>query len=137
MKVEFYRHNLTQKDIDNVVKVLRSLFLTTGAVVDEFEKEFSQYLGCKYSIGLTSCTAALHLALLTLGISPGDEVITTPMTFIATVNAIIYVGAMPVFVDVEPDTGNINADLIEGAITSKTKAVLPVHLYEMHKLYSR
>jgi dTDP-4-amino-4,6-dideoxygalactose transaminase len=129
MKVEFYRHNLTQKDIDNVVKVLRSLFLTTGAVVDEFEKEFSQYLGCKYSIGLTSCTAALHLALLTLGISPGDEVITTPMTFIATVNAIIYVGAMPVFVDVEPDTGNINADLIEGAITSKTKAVLPVHLY--------
>lgn len=129
MKVEFYRHNLNQKDIDNVVKVLRSLFLTTGAVVDEFEKEFSQYLGCSYSVGLTSCTAALHLALLAHGIGCGDEVITTPMTFIATANAIIYTGATPVFVDVENDTGLINAGLVKRAINSKTKAILPVHLY--------
>ena len=129
MRVEFYKHNISQKDIDNVVKVLNSLFLTTGEVVEEFERKFSQYLACKYTVGVTSCTAALHLSLLAHGIGPGDEVITTPMTFIASVNSIIYAGAVPVFVDVEPETGNIDAGLIESAITPKTKAILPVHLY--------
>jgi UDP-4-amino-4-deoxy-L-arabinose-oxoglutarate aminotransferase len=80
-------------------------------------------------VGVTSCTAALHLSLLAYGIGRGDEVITTPMTFIATANAVLHVGAKPVFVDVEPETGNINADLIEDTVTSKTKAILPVHLY--------
>ena len=89
----------------------------------------SRYLGCRYTVGVTSCTAALHLALLAYGIGSGDEVITTPMTFISSANSIIYAGATPVFVDVEPETGNINADLVESAITSKTKAILPVHLY--------
>jgi dTDP-4-amino-4,6-dideoxygalactose transaminase len=129
MKVEFYKHAISQKDIDNVVKVLNSLFLTTGETVKEFEERFSQYLGCKYTVGVTSCTAALHLALLAYGVGSGDEVITTPMTFIATANSIIHAGATPVFVDVEPETANINADLIENAITSRTKAILPVHLY--------
>ena len=129
MKVEFYKHTIGQEDIDNAAKVLNSLFLTTGETVEEFEKKFSQYLGCKCTVGVTSCTAALHLSLLGYGIGPGDEVITTPMTFIATANAVIFTGATPVFVDVEPETGNINADLIEGAITSRTKAILPVHLY--------
>ncbi len=129
MKVEFYRHSINQKDIDNVVRVLNSLFLTTGEAVDEFEKKFSQYLGCKYTVGVTSCTAALHLSLLAYGVGAGDEVITTPMTFIATANSIIQAGAKPVFVDVEPETGNINANLIADAITPKTKAILPVHLY--------
>jgi len=129
MKVEFYKHNISQADIDNVVKVLDSLFLTTGETVKEFEEQFSRYLGCKYTVGVTSCTAALHLSLLAHGIGPGDEVITTPMTFIASANSIIYAGAVPVFVDVEPETGNINAGLIESAITPKTKAILPVHLY--------
>jgi dTDP-4-amino-4,6-dideoxygalactose transaminase len=129
MKIEFYRHNISQKDIDNAVKVLNSVFLTTGETVAEFEKRFSQYLGCKYTIGVTSCTAALHLSLLAYGIGPGDEVITTPMTFIATANTVLHAGATPVFVDVEPDTANINADLVEKAITSRTKAILPVHLH--------
>lgn len=129
MKVEFYKHNIGQQDIDNVVEVLNSLFLTTGEVVNQFEDTFSRYLGCRHTVGVTSCTAALHLSLLACGIGPGDEVITTPMTFIATANAVLYTGAKPVFVDVEPETGNINADLIEDAVTSRTKAILPVHLY--------
>jgi len=129
MKVEFYKHNIGQQDINNVVEVLNSLFLTTGEVVNEFEDKFSRYLGCRHTVGVTSCTAALHLSLLAYGIRPGDEVITTPMTFIATANAVLYTGAKPVFVDVEPETGNINADLIEDAVTSRTKAILPVHLY--------
>lgn len=129
MKVEFYKHNISQKDIGNVAKVLDSLFLTTGETVEEFEKRFSKYLGCKYTVGVTSCTEALHLSLLAYGIGSGDEVITTPMTFIATANAIIQSGATPVFVDVESGTANINADLIESTITSRTKAILPVHLY--------
>ena len=129
MKVEFYRHNLSQKDIDNVVKALNSVILTTGETVGEFEKKFSQYLGCKYTVGVTSCTAALQLSLIAYGIGAGDEVITTPMTFIATANSILHAGATPVFVDVEAETGNIDANLIESAITPKTKAILPVHLH--------
>lgn len=129
MKVEFYKHNISQKDIENATKVLNSLFLTTGEVVDEFEKKFSQYLGRKYTVGVTSCTAALHLSLLAYGIAPGDEVITSPMTFIATANSIIYAGATPVFVDAESETGNIDTNLIEAAVTPRTKALLPVHLY--------
>jgi dTDP-4-amino-4,6-dideoxygalactose transaminase len=129
MKVEFYKHNINQRDIDSVVGVLNSLFLTTGEVVSEFEDKFSRYLNCKHTVGVTSCTAALHLALLVYGIGQGDEVITTPMTFIATANAVLYAGATPVFVDVEPKTGNIDADLIEAAVKPATKAILPVHLY--------
>jgi len=129
MKIEFYRHNISQKDIDNVVKVLNSIFLTTGETVGGFEERFSRYLGCQHTVGVTSCTAALHLSLLAYGIGSGDEVITTPMTFISTANAIIYVGATPVFVDVEPETANIDAELIEGAITPRTRAILPVHMY--------
>lgn len=129
MKVEFYRHNISRKDIDNVSKVLNSLFLTHGKVVEEFENTFSRYLGCKYTVGLNSCTAALHLSLLAHGVGSGDEVITTPMTFIATANAVLHTGATPVFVDVESETGNIDADRIEEAITPRTRAVIPVHLY--------
>lgn len=129
MKIEFYKHNINQIDIDNAIVVLKSLFLTTGKAVNEFEDKFSQYLGCKYTVGVTSCTAALHLSLLAYGIGQGDEVITTPMTFIATANSILHAGAKPIFVDVEPETGNMDANLIERAITTKTKAIMPVHLY--------
>lgn len=129
MKVEFYKHNISQADIANAVAALNSVILTTGETVAEFERKFSQYVGCKHTVGVTSGTAALHLSLLAYGIGPGDEVITTPMTFIATANSIIYAGATPVFIDVEPDTANINVDLIESAITSRTKAILPVHLH--------
>jgi dTDP-4-amino-4,6-dideoxygalactose transaminase len=129
VKVEFFKHNIGQPDIDKVGEVLKSVFLTTGDVVSEFESKFSRYLKCKYTIGVTSCTGALHLSLLALGIGHGDEVITTPMTFIATANAIIQAGATPVFVDAEPETANIDASLIEKAITPRTKAIMPVHLY--------
>jgi dTDP-4-amino-4,6-dideoxygalactose transaminase len=129
MKVEFFRHSINNKDIARASKVLRSIFLTTGREVAEFEKKFASYLGAEDAVGVTSCTAALHLSLVAVGIKPCDEVITTPMSFCATANAILHVGGTPVFVDVEEETGNINADLIEAAITRRTKAILPVHLY--------
>ena len=128
-KIEFFKHCIDDKDIERVNSVLRSIFLTTGKEVDEFEKSFSAYTGQKHTIGVTSCTAALHLSLLALDIGPGDEVITTPMSFCATANAILHAGAHPVFVDVEEETGNLDAERIEAAITDKTKAILPVHLY--------
>ncbi|MBA4368365.1 MAG: UDP-4-amino-4,6-dideoxy-N-acetyl-beta-L-altrosamine transaminase [Desulfobacterium sp.] len=129
MNVEFFRHNLNETDIDNVTNVLKSIFLTTGDVTKAFEDELSRYVKAMNAIGVTSCTAALHLCLLAWGIGQGDEVITTPMSFCATSNSILHAGAKPVFVDVEADTGNIDADLIEEKITSKTKAIIPVHLY--------
>lgn len=129
MKVEFFRHNIDAADIDRTVEVLQSIFLTTGSLVAGFEKDLASYLKVPQAIGTTSCTAALHLSLLAWGIGPGDEVITTPMSFCATSNAVIHAGATPVFVDAEEETGNINAELIEARITDKTKAVLPVHLY--------
>lgn len=129
MKIEFYRHSIDEEDIKRVNEVLRSIFLTTGEVVRDFENEFQIYIDVKNVIGVTSCTTALHLCLLGWGIGKGDEVITTPMSFCATSNAILHVGATPVFVDVEEETGNMNAELIENKITKKTKAILPVHLY--------
>lgn len=129
MKVEFYRHNLDDDDIARVVEVLRGVMLTTGKDVKAFEEKLAAYLGVNRALGVTSCTAALHIALLALGVGPGDEVITTPMTFIATSNSALYTGATPVFVDVEPDTALIDPARIEAAITPKTKAIIPVHLY--------
>src|SRR5438552_2593137 len=128
-RIEFYKHNIGPAEIASVTKVLESLFLSAGSVVRDFEDQFAAYLAAPHVVGLTSCTAALHLALLALGIGPGDEVITTPMTFVATANAILHTGARPVFVDVEPETGNLDARRVEAAITSRTRAILPVHLY--------
>ena len=129
MKIEFFRHNINQKDIENVTTVLNSIFLTNADITRNFEEKFTQYLNSKYCVALSSCTAALHLSLIALGIQEGDEVITTPMSFVATSNAILHAGATPVFVDVERESGNIDATLIEAAITKKTKAIIPVHLY--------
>lgn len=128
-KIEFFRHNIHERDIKRANDVLRSIFLTTGKETATFEQKFSHYIGLKHTIGLTSCTAALHLSLIALGIGRGDEVITTPMSFCATANSILHAGAKPVFVDVEEETGNMNAGLIEAAITENTKAIMPVHLY--------
>ena len=100
-----------------------------GEEVSEFEKEFAAYCEVKYCVALNSGTSALHLALLALGIKPGDEVITTPNTFIATAEAICYAGAKPVFVDIDPKTANLDPALIELAATERTKVILPVHLY--------
>ncbi|MDQ5951318.1 MAG: hypothetical protein QG639_595, partial [Patescibacteria group bacterium] len=128
MKIDFFKHNVNKVDINNVVRVLQTIFLTTGEDVSDFEKELAAYTGNKYAIGVTSCTDALFLAAKYLGFKPGDEVITTPMSFIATANVIEYCGATPVFVDVEADTGNIDASLIEAAITKKTKGIILTHL---------
>lgn len=128
-QVPFFMHDLGQAEVDAVAEVLRNPILTTGEWVARFEKLFAQRMGARHAVAVTSCTGALHLALLALGIGPGDEVITTPMTFIATANSIIEAGAKPVFVDVEPETGNLDAARVEDAITERTRAIMPVHLY--------
>jgi dTDP-4-amino-4,6-dideoxygalactose transaminase len=129
MKVEFFRHQLGEANLKRFAQVMNTIFLTTGDEVALFEKKFAEFLGEKYVIGLTSATAGLQLSLLALGIGSGDEVITTPMTFVATPLSIMHANATPVFVDVEADTGNLDANLVEAAITPKTKAIMPVHLY--------
>jgi len=129
MKVDFYRHPLGDEEIASVTETLHSLFLTSGPRTKEFEKRFAEYYGIAHCVGVTSWTMGGFIALKALGIGEGDEVITTPMTFMATANIIFEAGATPVFVDVEPETGNMDCELIEAAITPRTKAILPVHLY--------
>jgi len=128
-KIEFSKHNLNENDIALANQVMRSVFLTTGPMVVKFEKKFAQYLNIAEAVGLTSCTGALHLALLRHGIGSGDEVITTPMTFVATATAILQAGARPIFVDVCPKSGLLLPATVESVITEKTKAIIPVHLY--------
>ena len=120
---------LDEKEINAVVEVLKSGQIAQGKVVETFEEDFAKYIGVKHAITVNSGTAALHLALLAAGLKPGDEVITTPYSFLATVNTIILCGAKPVFVDINPDDFCINASLIESQITEKTKIIMPVHLY--------
>lgn len=112
-----------------VLEVLDSGIIAQGPRVKSFEDAFAEMCGVKYAIATSSGTTALHAALLAQGIGQGDEVITSPFTFIASANSILYTGARPVFVDIEPGTFNLNPDLIEFAVTSRTKAILPVHLY--------
>jgi dTDP-4-amino-4,6-dideoxygalactose transaminase len=116
-----------EEEIAEVVATLKSGWLGTGPRTQRFERLMADYLGVPYAIALNSCTAGLHLALDALGIGPGDEVITTPMTFVATANVIVHVGARPVFVDVDPVTGNIDPAAIARAITPRTRAVMIVH----------
>ena len=116
-----------EDEIAEVVDTLRTSWITTGPKTKRFEKEFASYLGAPGGLALNSCTAGLHTALSVLGISAGDEVITTPMTFAASVNVIEHVGARPVLVDVEPDTLNIDPAKVIAAITPRTRAILPVH----------
>ncbi len=120
---------LGEEEIDAVVAVLRSGNLVQGQVVEQFERRFAELLGVRHAVAVSTGTAALHAALLAHEIGAGDEVITTPFTFVATANAALYTGAKPVFVDVCEDTLNIDPSLIEAKITPRTKAILPVHLY--------
>ena len=116
-----------QSEVDAVTQVLESCWLGTGPKVAEFERAFAAYKGAEGGAAVNSCTAAMHLSLLAAGIGPGDEVITTPMTFCSTVNVIIHAGATPVLADIDPVTLNIDPVRVEEKVTSRTRAILPVH----------
>jgi len=118
---------IEQAEIDEVVACMKNGWLGTGPKVEQFETDFKAYKGASFAVAVNSCTAALHLAMLVADIGPGDEVITTPMTFCATVNAIIHTGATPVLADIDPVTMNIDPAMVEAKITPKTKAIVPVH----------
>ena len=125
--IPFFVPTIGNEEIREVAKVMKSGWITSGHVTEKFEQEFKNYIGCKYTAAVNSGTAALHLALDAIGLRPNDEVITTPMTFAATAEVILYFHARPVFVDCRRDTFNIDEQLIEDKITSQTKAILPVH----------
>jgi perosamine synthetase len=110
-----------------VLEVLRSGWVTQGPRVAEFEERFSKYIGCDYSVAVSSCTTALHMALMAIGVGPGDEVICPSLSFIATANSIAYTGAMPIFCDIDLATYNLNPARLEEAISPRTKAILVVH----------
>jgi len=125
--LSFSPPDITQAEIDEVADTLRSGWLTTGPKTQQFERDFAAYVGSSCCLGLGSATAGLFLGLKALGIGPGDEVITTPYTFAATVNVILHAGAKPVLVDVKQDDFNIDPELVERAINHRTRAVIPVH----------
>lgn len=118
--------DIGEGEIDEVVQTLRSGWITTGPRTKEFEQQFAAYTGAKHAIAVSSCTAALHVSLAAIGVGPGDQVITSPMTFCSTANVIIHLGAMPVFADIGPDM-NIDPAEIEKCITAHTRAIIPVH----------
>lgn len=121
---------LGKEEEELVLEGIRSGWVSSiGKYIEEFEEKFAAFCGVKYGISTSNGTTALHLALATLGIGPGDEVIIPSLTFIATANAVTYVGAKPIFVDVEMDTWNIDPEKIKEKINSRTKAIIPVHLY--------
>ena len=127
LKAEFER--LRGEILPALERVCQNASFILGEEVEAFEREFADFCGTKHCVALASGTAALHLGLLALGVQPDDEVITTPNTFLATAEAISYCGADPIFVDIDPATGNLDPKLIERAITPRTRAILPVHLY--------
>ena len=117
------------EEIEAVIRVLRSGILAHGPEVEAFEKEFAEYIGTDYAVAVANGTAALDLILRAYGIRQGDEVITTPFSFIATANAVLYQGARPVFVDIDPETYNLDPNRVLEAITPRTRAIIAVHLY--------
>lgn len=127
MYIPYGRQSIDEADIQAVVDVLRSDYLTTGPKVAEFERKVADYVGAKYAVAVCNGTAALHVACLAAGIGSGDEVITTPITFAASANCALYCGADPVFADIDPLTYNIDPKEVERCITSRTKAIIPVH----------
>lgn len=125
----FGRPYIGKEEIKEVVDTIKSGWWGTGPKTEKFEQMFADYIGAKYAVSVNSATAGMHLALKVLGIGKGDEVITTPMTFVSTANVIIHTGARPVFADIEADTWNIDPKEVEKKITKKTKAIMPVHLH--------
>jgi dTDP-4-amino-4,6-dideoxygalactose transaminase len=124
----FHLPDISEAEILEVVNTLRSGWITTGPRTKDFERRFAEHVGARQATAVSSCTGAMHLALEAIGLEQGDEVITSPYTFAATAEVICYFGARPVFIDVRSDDFNINPDLIEAAITQRTKAIIPVHV---------
>ncbi len=127
MEIPFFKPQIDEETIESVAEVLRSGWLTMGPKCIEFEEAFAKYIGCKHAIFVNSCTAALHLCLAAIGLEPGDEVIVPTMTFVATAEVVQYFYATPVLIDCRKDTLCIDETLIEAAITSKTRAIMPMH----------
>lgn len=126
--IPYGKQTIEQDDIQAVVDVLKSDFLTTGPKIAEFEQTVADYVGAKYAVAISNGTSALHAACFAAGIEPGDEVITTPLTFAASANCVLYCGGTPVFADVDPKTYNIDPEDIQRKITDRTKAIIAVHL---------
>lgn len=126
--IVFGKPSFTDEEIEAVAATLRSGWAGTGARVQEFQRAFASYIGTRHAVAVGSCTAALHLALVAAGLGEGDEVITTPLTFAATANAIVHSGATPIFADIRRDSMNIDPDQVEERISPRTRAILPVHL---------
>lgn len=135
----FAKPSISEAAIQEVVDCLRSGWITTGPRVQQFEEALKTYLGAPHVLCIASGTAGLYMSLLAIGLEPGDEVITTPLTFVATLNTIVLAGARPVLVDVDPKTYNLDMNAVEAAITPRTKAILPVHFaglpVDTQKLY--
>jgi len=128
--IPVYNLSVGEEELNNVVEAIKTNWISSsGKFVSEFESKFAEYCGVKYGVAVTNGTSALHLALLSLGIKPGDEVIIPNFTMMATALAVYYIGAKPVFVDCQEDTGNIDVSKIEKKITERTKAIMPVHIY--------
>ncbi len=127
--IQIAKPYIDKEDIDGVVKVLKSGWLSLGPKYKEFEQKFKKYVGMKYACSVSSGTAALHLGIRAIGLKSGDEVITSPFSFVASSNCLLYENVKPVFVDIEEETFNMNPLLIEQVITKKTKAILPVHIF--------
>ena len=128
-RVEFYKHDLGDAEIASLRETLATPFLTLGPRVGVFEQRLAAELGAPHVVGVSSCTMGMQMTLTALGVGPGDEVVTTPMTFLSTPNAALYVGATPVFADVDPRTGLIDPEDVARKITPRTRAILAVHLY--------
>jgi len=138
MRIPLSRPDITDEEINAVLEVLRSGILSIGSKIEEFEKNFAEYIGKKYAVAVNSGTSALHLVIKSYDIKDGDEVITTPFSFVASSNCILFERAKPVFVDIDPNTLNMDIDQIEDKITDRTKAILPVDVFghpnDMEKL---
>jgi dTDP-4-amino-4,6-dideoxygalactose transaminase len=125
--VRFATPAIGDDEVNEVVATLRSGWLSTGPRVHAFERAFAEYIGVPHAVALNSCTAALHLSMLAAGVGPGDEVVTTPLTFCATANVVMHVGATPRFADIDPLTWNLDPAAAAAAVTPRTRVVLPVH----------
>lgn len=127
MFIPYGKHCIEDDDIEAVSQALKRDYISTGPGIAEFEEAFAEYVGAKYAVALSSGTAALHACCFAIDIKPGDEVITTPLTFAASANCVLYCGGTPVFADVDSDTYNISPEEIEKHITDRTRAIIPVH----------